>query len=73
MDLEKLIKKLRKERSALADVIALLEAARAAAETKAAAVKKRRGRKSMGMEERRVVSERMRKYWAIRRQSNLST
>ncbi len=28
---------------------------------------KRRGRKSMGDEERRAVSERMKKYWASRR------
>ena len=32
------------------------------------APKSRRGRKSMGHEERLVVSERMRKYWADRRQ-----
>jgi hypothetical protein len=72
MDFENLIKKLRKERSALDDVIALLVAARAAAETKAAAVKKRRGRKSMGMEERRVVAERIKKYWAMRRLAKLA-
>jgi hypothetical protein len=29
----------------------------------------RRGRKSMGLEERQQVSERMKKYWAGRRQS----
>ena len=72
MDFEKLIKKLRKERSALDDVIASLMAARAAAETKAAAVKERRGRKSMGMDERLVVAERMKKYWAMRRQAKLA-
>jgi hypothetical protein len=72
MDFANLIKKLQKERSALDDVIASLVAARAAAETRAAAVKKRRGRKSMGMEERRVVAERMKKYWAMRRKAKLA-
>jgi len=33
-------------------------------------VKKRRGRKSMSPQERREVSERMRKYWAKKRQEN---
>lgn len=28
----------------------------------------RRGRKSMGMEERQVVSQRMKKFWAARRE-----
>jgi hypothetical protein len=72
MDFEKLIKKLRKERSALDDVIASHVAARAAAETKAAVVQKRRGRKSMSLEERRGVAERMKKYWARRRQAKLA-
>lgn len=35
----------------------------------AATLQGRRGRKSMGPEERRKVSERLRKYWAGRRQS----
>ena len=39
----------------------------------ARAAAKRRGRKSMGTEERLVVAERMKKYWAMRRQANLST
>ena len=32
--------------------------------------KQRRGRKSMGADERRQVSERMRQYWAGRRESS---
>lgn len=32
--------------------------------------KSKRGRKSMGSEERREVSERMKKYWASRRLAN---
>jgi hypothetical protein len=72
MDLEDLIKKLQKERSALDEVLVSLAAMRSSL-MEARAAKKRRGRKSMGMEERRVVAERMKKYWAMRRQSNLST
>jgi len=63
MDLEELIKRLQKECSTLDEIIASLEAMRSSLmEARAAA--KRRGRKSMGMEERRVVAERMKKYWA---------
>jgi hypothetical protein len=71
-DLEDLIKKLQRERSALDEVLVSLTAMRSSLmEARAAA--KRRGRKSMGTEERLVVAERMKKYWAMRRQSNLST
>jgi len=35
-------------------------------------VKNRRGRKSMGLEERRQVAERMKKYWASRRKRRSS-
>ena len=78
MGFENLIKRLQKQRSALDEVIDSLEAmrsqmeARAAAETQAAAAKKRRGRKSMSMEERQVVGERMKKYWAMRRRAKLA-
>jgi hypothetical protein len=73
MGFENLIKRLQKERSALDEVIASLEAMRSSLmEAQAAAAKKRRGRKSMSMEERRVVAERMKKYWAMRRQAKLA-
>jgi hypothetical protein len=78
MGFENLIKRMQKQRSALDEVIDSLEAtrsqmeARAPAETQAAAAKKRRGRKSMSMEERQVVGERMKKYWARRRQAKLA-
>ena len=64
MDVEELIKKLQKERSALDEIIGSLEAMRSSVMEARAAAKKRRGRKSMGMEERQVVSERIKKYWA---------
>ena len=63
MDLEDLIKKLQKERSALDEVLVSLAAMRSSL-MEARAAKKRRGRKSMGTEERLVVAERMKKYWA---------
>jgi hypothetical protein len=72
MDFENLIKKLQKERSALDEIITSLGEMRSfLMEAKAAAAKKRRGRKSMGMEERQVVAERMKKYWAMKRQAKL--
>jgi uncharacterized membrane protein len=65
MDVEELIKKLQKERSALDEIIGSLEAMRSSVmEAQAAAAKKRRGRRSMSIEERQVVSERIKKYWA---------
>jgi hypothetical protein len=73
MDFENLIKKLQRERSALDEIIASLEAMRSSLmEAQAAAAKKRRGRTSMGIEERRVVAERMKKYWAMRRKAKLA-
>jgi len=65
MDLQNIIRSLLEERSRLDSVIASLEAlekAEAAAGT-GEGIPKRRGRKSMSLEERHSVSERMRKYW----------
>ena len=62
--MEDLINKLQKERSALDEIIASLEAIRSSLMEARAAVKKRRGRKSVSMEERQMVAERMKKYWA---------
>jgi len=71
MDLFKAIRDLYAEKKRLEEAIASLEQlleAKAATETShLAGVKQRRGRKSMGPEERRRVSERMKKYWAARR------
>ena len=69
MDLRKTIQDLIAEKEKLERVIASLEELQ-----RAAAVNplvpgrdKRRGRKSMGAQERQEVSERMKKYWAGRR------
>ncbi|HSW49296.1 MAG TPA: hypothetical protein VLH09_03930 [Bryobacteraceae bacterium] len=73
MDLPRAIKELYAEKRRLEDAIASLEellaakGGRAAKETEQFRIKGRRGRKSMPPEERRRVSERMRKYWAQRR------
>jgi len=71
MDLYKAIRDLYAEKKRLEEAISSLEEL---LETKAATeninlegLRRRRGRKSMGPEERRVVSERMKKYWASRR------
>jgi len=66
MDFTKTIEELRRETQELDRVIASLEGLQAAI-TVAPLQKKRRGRKSMGSEERREVSERMKKYLAARR------
>jgi hypothetical protein len=63
MDLEDLIKRLQKECSTLDEIIASLEAIRSSLMEARAAVKKRRGRRSMSLEERQAVSERIKKYW----------
>ena len=63
MDLEDLIKRLQKECSTLDEIIASLQAMRSSL-MEAQAAAKRPGRKSMGTEERLVVAERMKKYWA---------
>jgi len=65
MDLQKAIRDLYEEKERLDGVIASLEQY---LRTNGAGVEKRkRGRKSMGPEERQVVSARMRDYWAARR------
>ena len=69
MDLHKTIQDLYAEKEKLERVIASLEELQrvAVANPLAAGRIKRRGRKSMGSEERQEVSERMKKYWAGRR------
>jgi hypothetical protein len=70
MDLDKVIQDLYAERERLNRVIASLEELQRAPGVdvpSAAAVRKRRGRKSMDAAERLEVSERMKKYWSSRR------
>ena len=64
MDVGKLIQQLQAEKAAIEAAIADLEALRGPDTTPP----KRRGRKSMGDGERAEVSERMKKYWASRRE-----
>lgn len=74
MDLSKVIRKLYDERAKLDHIIASLEELhKSAAAREPEAPKKRRGRKSMDAEARKEVSERMRKYWANRRNSDSGT
>jgi hypothetical protein len=64
MDLYKAIRELREELEKLNEVIASLEQFQ---RTGTPPTPPRRGRKSMPKEERNLVSERMKKYWAGRR------
>ena len=70
MDLYKAIQDLYAEKEKLERVIASLEELQRTAGSVPVLPKpaKRRGRKSMDSSERQEVSERMRKYWAARRQ-----
>ena len=70
MDLYKAIQDLYAEKEKLERVIASLEELQRTAGSVPVLPKpsKRRGRKSMDSSERQEVSERMRKYWASRRQ-----
>jgi hypothetical protein len=71
MDLYKAIQDLYAEKEKLERVIASLEELQRTAGDLPALPKpaRRRGRKSMDSAERQEVSERMRKYWANRRQA----
>ena len=70
MDLYKAIQDLYAEKEKLERVIASLEELQKAAGSRPVVPKpaSRRGRKSMSSQERSEVSERMKKYWASRRQ-----
>ena len=68
IDLRKVLKDLYIQRERLEHVITSLEALQQDSAVGLPPQKKtNRGRKSMGADERREVSERMRKYWAARR------
>jgi hypothetical protein len=72
MDLTKTIQDLYAEKEKLERVIASLEELQRAASAHPILPghgRSRRGRKSMGAQERLEVSERMKKYWATRRRS----
>jgi hypothetical protein len=70
MDLDKVIRKLYEERAKLDEIITSLELLkRSATVVEKEVVKKRRGRKFMNEEDRKEVSERMKKYWASRREA----
>lgn len=66
MDLNRILAYLRAERARLDATIAALEPL-AAEQPKP--VRSRPGRRNMGPEERKLVSARMRKYWASRRRA----
>ena len=69
MDLYKVIQELHQEKAKLERVITSLEELQRAAGSNGDWLPsvKRRGRKSMPVEERAQVSERMKRYWAARR------
>lgn len=77
MDLYKAIRELVEERKRIDRIIASLEAMLAKGDIpgQTKAPKKtgqRRGRKGMGVEERKQVSERMARYWALKRAEKVS-
>ncbi len=72
MDVSKLLNDLRDERDRIDAAIRALETVRARGPASAAAASKR-GRKKMSAEERKIVSERMRRYWAGRKKTRKST
>jgi hypothetical protein len=67
MDLQETIRQLKMERDRVKSAIAALEEFLASGHSDAADLPKRRGRKQMPPQERKEVSERMKKYWADRR------
>jgi hypothetical protein len=67
MDVYKTLRELHQEKKRLDAMIASLES-----RVKTKPAKRRRGRRTMGPEERRAVSERMAAYWAARRASQTS-
>lgn len=66
MDVEKTLRELYAEKRSLDATIASLERRLVAGSPNGAP--KKRGRKSMSAQERRAVSERMRRYWENRRE-----
>lgn len=71
MDIYRIIDELAQERNRLAKIIHSLENMTPSANGEPD-LSSRRGRKSMDIAARREVSERMKRYWAQRRQNNRS-
>ena len=69
MDLTRIIGQLYAERDRVRQAIATLEQFQQEKNT-AVPAHRRRGRKSMGIEERKVVAERMKIYWSKKRQQD---
>jgi arylsulfatase A-like enzyme len=69
MDLTRIIQQLHAERDKLSQAIATLEQFQQERNTTVSA-HRTRGRKSMDAEERKVVAERMKTYWAKKRQQD---
>ncbi len=69
MDPQAVIRDLLEEKRRLDSVISFLESLESGAALPSGPVSKRRGRRSMSSEERRIVSERMKNYWAKRRRA----
>jgi len=67
MDLTSAIRELYEEKEKLEQTISLLERLQQSSHSIVVKARGKRGRKFMGPEERKQVSERMRKYWAGRR------
>jgi hypothetical protein len=70
MDVRPTIRMLQLELERIETAIAELEQLQTGNRSGNPSHKSRRGRKSMGSDERQEVSERMRKYWAKRRQAS---
>ena len=68
MDVYKALRELHEERSRLDVAIAALEARIRTISEPVRTTRSRRGRRSMGTEERQEVSRRMSRYWAQRRE-----
>jgi hypothetical protein len=73
VDLSKILHKLYAEKDGVVQAIAALEELRRDRAGQSLPSSKRRGRKSMGAEERQEVSERMKRYWASRRNRRQSS
>jgi hypothetical protein len=69
MDLSKTIAELIEEKEKLERVIAALEELASSMASQPALTRNRRGRKTMGAEERLQVAARMKAYWAQRRRA----
>ena len=72
MDIDDTLRNLRRELDLVNTAIAEMQRLSLELSGRIAAKRSTRGRKSMGHEERLVVSERMKRYWADRRQERNS-